>query len=258
MNVSRKPKSTSNHNPQTVTILSKLREPCKHNILFKPLDVLLKQWPTTHKQHTSPTLSTNVWIKTDILLRLPQSHHNLQQCKPQYNCSDAGSKVRICNRCGHAPRAHLQGTGNTLFFVSGDAYFFWTGARTCGRRACVFGGPCGDDSMDLDQFMCLAWFFWTTQLFVFETGFCFSDSYTCFVDSASIGVEGNLLLHALILGVFFFDFGTFSWRVHFFGRGKGRVNWDIATTCMQEVLDSGENRILKWNEYKKWWTGQRG
>ena len=42
---------------------------------------------------------------------------------------------------------------------------------------------------DLDEFVLdLKELFWTGRIFVFDTGFCFVDPCTCFVDLASTGV----------------------------------------------------------------------
>ena len=54
-------------------------------------------------------------------------------------------------------------------------YFFWTwGEENCGRRACVFSGPCGDIFFDLVFVLDLGEFLSTAKLIVFEPGFFFS------------------------------------------------------------------------------------
>ena len=69
--------------------------------------------------------------------------------------------------------------------------------------------------VDLDEFVLgLTELFWTERVFVFDTGFCFLNPCTCFVDLASTGVGGERHCYMrshwagcfLDLGAFFFAF----------------------------------------------------
>ena len=60
-------------------------------------------------------------------------------------------------------------------FIGPGRIFFWTwGEENCGRRACVFSGPCGDIFFDLVFVLDLGEFLSTAKLIVFEPGFFFS------------------------------------------------------------------------------------
>lgn len=60
-------------------------------------------------------------------------------------------------------------------FIGPARIFFGTwGEENCGRRACVFSGPCGDIFFDLVFVLDLGEFLSTAKLIVFEPGFFFS------------------------------------------------------------------------------------
>ena len=116
-----------------------------------------------------------------------------------------------------------------MVFGPGRISFGPGGAKNVEDLHVCFPGLAVIVFVDLDEFVLdLEELFWTERVFVFNTGFCFLDPRTCFVDRASTGVGGEL--HCYMRSHWagcFLDLGPLFWTCTCFmdlaqGGGKFR------------------------------------